>query len=199
MALPPPCTPSKELHSFSGEDFGERRAGRHAHAACVRERCWPLPHRPFKGEVLDAKVTTVNKLGFFAEVCARNSTRRRGGTISLTSIASRFHQVGPLNVFVSKHLIPKDMLFDPHSNPPSYVSQVSDEQPTRVTVASEVRPPVRFSCSRCATGELASRMIAWILASSAQVRLRLIGTRVDASEIFAIGSIKEDYLGVISR
>jgi len=98
--------------------------------------------RPFKGEVLDAKVTVVNKLGFFAEV-------------------------GPLNVFVSKHLIPSDMRFDQQSNPPSYVSQVSDEQPMRVTVASEVR-------------------------------LKLIGTRVDATEIFAIGSIKEDYLGVIN-
>jgi len=97
--------------------------------------------RPFKGEVLDAKVTVVNKLGFFAEV-------------------------GPLSVFVSKYLIPTDMRFDPQSNPPSYVSQVSDEQPMRVTVASEVR-------------------------------LKLIGMRIDASEIFAIGSIKEDYLGVL--
>ena len=30
-----------------------------------------------------------------------------------------------------------------------------------------------------------------------QVRLKLIGTRVDASEIFAVGTIKEDYLGVL--
>ena len=44
--------------------------------------------RPFKGEVFDAVVTVVNKLGFFA-------------------------QVGPLQVFVSKHLIPEDMAFDP--------------------------------------------------------------------------------------
>mmetsp|Transcript_6867 Transcript_6867/g.11513 ORF Transcript_6867/g.11513 Transcript_6867/m.11513 type:complete len:174 (-) Transcript_6867:6-527(-) len=96
--------------------------------------------RPFKGEVLDAKVTVVNKLGFFAEV-------------------------GPLQVFVSKHLIPADMRFEPQSNPPSYVSEVGDDQ-MRVTIGSKVR-------------------------------LRLIGTRVDANEIFAVGSIKEDYLGVI--
>ena len=32
---------------------------------------------------------------------------------------------------------------------------------------------------------------------ASEVRLKLIGTRVDATEIFAIGSIKEDYLGVI--
>jgi len=97
--------------------------------------------RPFKGEVLDAKVDKVNKLGFFAEV-------------------------GPLQVFVSKHLIPTDMKFDAQSNPASYVSQISDEQPMRITIGSEVR-------------------------------LKLIGTRTDATEIFAIGSIKEDYLGVI--
>jgi len=99
--------------------------------------------RPFKGEVLDAVVTTVNKMGFFAEV-------------------------GPLQVFVSKHLIPTDMEFDPQSNPASYVSQISDEQPMRVTKDSEVR-------------------------------LRLIGTRIDANEIFAIGTIKDDYLGLLNQ
>jgi len=31
-----------------------------------------------------------------------------------------------------------------------------------------------------------------------EVRLQIKGTRIDATEIFAIGSIREDYLGVIS-
>lgn len=31
-----------------------------------------------------------------------------------------------------------------------------------------------------------------------EVRLKIYGTRIDATEIVAIGSIKEDYLGVIS-
>jgi DNA-directed RNA polymerase II subunit RPB7 len=97
--------------------------------------------RPFKGEALDAIVKSVNKMGFFAEV-------------------------GPLDVFVSKHLIPADMSFDPQSNPAAYISQISEEQPLRITKGSEVR-------------------------------LRVIGTRMDAAEIFAIGSIKEDFLGVI--
>ena len=70
--------------------------------------------RPFKGEVFDAVVTQVNKLGFFA-------------------------QVGPLQVFVSKHLIPSDMKFDPQATPAAYVSEISDEQPQRVTKDSEVR------------------------------------------------------------
>lgn len=97
--------------------------------------------RPFKGEVFDAVVTTVNKLGFFA-------------------------QVGPLQVFVSKHCMPPDMKFDPQSTPASYVSEVSDEQPQRVAKDSEVR-------------------------------LRVMATRIDASEIFAIGTIKDEYLGLI--
>ena len=97
--------------------------------------------RPFKGEVFDAVVTQVNKLGFFA-------------------------QVGPLQVFISKHLIPADMQFDPQSTPASYVSSVSDQQPQRITKDSEVR-------------------------------LRIIATRVDAAEIFAIGTIKDEYLGLV--
>ncbi|OZJ01992.1 hypothetical protein BZG36_04692, partial [Bifiguratus adelaidae] len=92
--------------------------------------------KPYKGEVLDAIVTTVNKLGFFADV-------------------------GPLNVFISSHLIPSDFKFDPNGNPPSYQS---DDQ----TIQKDVH-----------------------------VRLKIVGTRVDATEIFAIGTIKEDYLGVI--
>ena len=52
------------------------------------------------------------------------------------------------------------------SNPASYVSQISDEQPMRVTKDSEVR-------------------------------LRIMGTRVDATEIFAIGTIKDEYLGLL--
>jgi len=98
--------------------------------------------KPFKGEVFDAVVTTVNKLGFFA-------------------------QVGPLQVFVSKHLIPADMQFDPQSTPAAYVSQAGGaHQPQRVTKDSEVR-------------------------------LRVIATRVNASEIFAIGTIRDEYLGVL--
>jgi len=97
--------------------------------------------RPFKGEVFDAIVTVVNKLGFFA-------------------------QVGPLQVFVSKHLIPEDMAFDSQSALPAYVSQVTDQQPQRVMKDSEVR-------------------------------LRVIATRVDKAEIFAIGTIKDEYLGLL--
>jgi len=36
-----------------------------------------------------------------------------------------------------------------------------------------------------------------IIEKGTKVRLKIVGTRVDATEIFAIGTIKEDHLGVI--
>ncbi|ANB12911.1 DNA-directed RNA polymerase II subunit RPB7 [Sugiyamaella lignohabitans] len=54
--------------------------------------------RPFKGEVVDGIVTNVNKMGVFADV-------------------------GPLSVFISSHLIPSDMTFNPSANPPAYTSE----------------------------------------------------------------------------
>lgn len=67
--------------------------------------------KPFRNEVLDASVINVNKMGFFAVV-------------------------GPLNVFVSNHLIPLDLQFDPNSNPPAFVSE---DQSTRIRKSSAVR------------------------------------------------------------
>lgn len=76
-----------------------------------------------------------------------------------------FAEVGPLNIFVSTHLIPSDFVFDVNVAAPCYVSEEGMGQ-------------------RIGKDDL--------------VRLRIIGTRVDATEIFAIGSIKEDFLGLIS-
>ncbi|CAG8603135.1 9299_t:CDS:10 [Paraglomus brasilianum] len=95
--------------------------------------------KPFRGEVVDGTVTQVIKMGFFADV-------------------------GPLQVFVSNHLIPSEYTFDPHANPPAYIGE---DQPTIE----------RGSC----------------------VRMKIVGTRFDATDIFAIGTIKDDFLGVIDR
>eukprot|EP00667_Euglena_gracilis_P022382 EG_transcript_24901 len=54
--------------------------------------------RPFRGEVVDAVVTQVNKLGIFAEF-------------------------GPVNAFVSRHQMSSDMDFDEQSIPQKYVSR----------------------------------------------------------------------------
>ncbi|KAJ3206405.1 DNA-directed RNA polymerase II subunit [Entophlyctis luteolus] len=95
--------------------------------------------KPFKGQVVEGVVTTVNRMGFFADV-------------------------GPLQVFVSAHLIPPYLRFDPNSNPPAYSGETQDMQLIKIE-----------------KGE--------------SLRIRILGTRVDATEIFAIGTIKEDYLG----
>jgi len=95
--------------------------------------------RPFKGEVLDAVVTQVNKVGLFTEI-------------------------GPLSCFISRHSIPADMAFDPNSNPPCY--KTADEET--------------------------------VIQQDDEIRLKIVGTRVDASDIFAIGTLMDDYLGLVS-
>ncbi|OEJ84123.1 DNA-directed RNA polymerase II subunit RPB7 [Hanseniaspora osmophila] len=92
--------------------------------------------KPFKGEVVDGIVSTCTDLGFEVDV-------------------------GPLNVFVSKYLMPEDLFFNSASNPPSYQSS---EQ---------------------------------IISKGSRIRLKIVGTKSGVNSIYAIGSIKEDYLGVI--
>lgn len=92
--------------------------------------------KPFKGEVMDAIVSNVTKMGVFADA-------------------------GPLSVFISKHSVPNDMNYNPNSNPPCYESE---EQ---------------------------------VIEKGCRIRLKIVGIRTDVNEIFAIGSIKEDYLGAM--
>ena len=95
--------------------------------------------RPFKGEVLDAVVTQVNKVGLFTEI-------------------------GPLSCFISRHSIPADMSFDSNSNPPCYKTSEDDV----------------------------------VIQEDDAIRVKIVGTRVDASDIFAIGTLMDDYLGLVS-
>lgn len=66
--------------------------------------------RPFKGETVDGIVKSVNKVGITVEV-------------------------GPLSVFISTHMIPGEMRFDPTSNPP----QFSDGQGDPITKDTVLR------------------------------------------------------------
>ncbi|KAI4117345.1 MAG: hypothetical protein LQ338_007566, partial [Usnochroma carphineum] len=93
--------------------------------------------RPFKGETVDAIVTSVNQMGVFADV-------------------------GPLPVFVSNHLIPSDIKWDPNATPPQYTDNKDQ-----------------------------------VIEKGTHLRLKLIGTRSDVGSMFAIGSVKEDFLGYI--
>ena len=85
--------------------------------------------KPFKNQVVDGIVTTVNKIGFWADI-------------------------GPLKVFVSSHLIPSYFKFDPNSNPPAYVGETQEINEESIRIQE-----------------------------NETVRLRIVGTRVDATEI----------------
>ncbi|TVY27728.1 DNA-directed RNA polymerase II subunit [Lachnellula hyalina] len=97
--------------------------------------------RPFKGETLahfaqvDAIVTSVNAVGFFADA-------------------------GPLPLFVSSHLIPTDIKFDPNATPPQFTNNEDS-----------------------------------VIEVGTHVRVKLIGTRAEVGGMYAIASIREDYLG----
>lgn len=93
--------------------------------------------KPFKNEVLDALVTEIHKMGFFC-------------------------QIGPLQIFVSVHQIPEELVFDSSGIP---VFQNKDQSLK--------------------------------IEKNSHVRLKIIGTRIDLKDIFAVGTIKEDYLGII--
>mmetsp|Transcript_63989 Transcript_63989/g.202472 ORF Transcript_63989/g.202472 Transcript_63989/m.202472 type:complete len:172 (+) Transcript_63989:154-669(+) len=115
---------------------GEIRDGSGYATFPVKYQC--IVFRPFKGEVLDCVVTQVNKMGFFAEA-------------------------GPLQLFVSQHLIPEDITFQAGSDP-GYVSS---------------NGLIRIQ-------------------KDSNMRVRIIGVRNDATEIHAVATIKEDYLGLIN-
>ncbi|KAI8536143.1 hypothetical protein RHMOL_Rhmol10G0233600 [Rhododendron molle] len=94
----------------------------------VKYQC--VVFRPFKGEILEAVVTMVNKMGFFAEA-------------------------GPVQIFVSNHLIPDDMEFQ-SGDMPNYTT--SDRSVRIVLMQVKIE-------------------------KESEVRLKIIGTRVDATEI----------------
>ncbi|KAI9740593.1 MAG: DNA-directed RNA polymerase II subunit [Cirrosporium novae-zelandiae] len=95
--------------------------------------------RPFKGETVDAIVTSVNRMGIFADV-------------------------GPLPIFVSSHLIPSEIKFDANATPAQYTD--NGEQ---------------------------------VIEKGTHLRVKIIGTRSDVGSMFAIGSIKEDFLGTLDQ
>eukprot|EP00899_Mesostigma_viride_P028968 jgi/Mesvir1/9256/Mv03122-RA.1 len=105
--------------------------------ATIHVKYAAIVYRPFKGEVMDAVVTDVTKMGFFCES-------------------------GPLRIFVSGQQIPQDMHF------------AATEEPCFVANDESVR-----------------------IQRDSEVRIKIVGLRMDATDIFVVGSIKDDYLGFI--
>ena len=95
--------------------------------------------RPFRNEVMDAIVSNVTELGFFAEV-------------------------GPLEVFVSRFNMPDD------------IAQNGYDAAGDMWVSDDKEVEIKAGCG---------------------VRLRIIGITVEA-ELKAVGSIKDDFLGLVS-
>ncbi|KAF2397520.1 DNA-directed RNA polymerase II 19 kDa polypeptide [Trichodelitschia bisporula] len=93
--------------------------------------------KPFKGEVMDGEVTSVSEAGFFVEI-------------------------GPLQAFVAKTMIPSEIKFDGHATPPQW----SDN------------------------GEQ-------VIEKGSQVRIKIKGVRNELGTMYAIATIKEDYLGTM--
>ncbi|EQC38206.1 hypothetical protein SDRG_04633 [Saprolegnia diclina VS20] len=121
------------------EDIGQGVIQDNSGFVCFDIAYRAILFRPFKNEVLDAVVTVVNPLGFFAEV-------------------------GPLQVFVSRHAMSTDLTEGYDHENSAWISQDREV---------EIRKGVG-------------------------VRLKIMGVSIDVTEINAIGTIKDNYLGVIS-
>lgn len=106
--------------------------------------------RPFKGEVLDAVVTQVNKVGMFAEIGPLSCFISHH--VSINRIHFYWQYVPSNYIFyinISFQSIPADMQFCPNFNPPCYKSKDEDV----------------------------------VIQADDEIRLKIVGTRVDASGI----------------
>ncbi|KAI1373612.1 RNA polymerase Rpb7-like domain-containing protein [Hypoxylon crocopeplum] len=79
--------------------------------------------KPFKGETVDAIVASVNAHGFFAEA-------------------------GPVEIFVSARLIPKEVKWEPNATPPQY----TNNEDTTIEVNTQVR--VKIVGTRADVGKI---------------------------------------------
>jgi DNA-directed RNA polymerase II subunit RPB7 len=121
-----------------------------------------LVFRPSRGEVLDAVVASVSKVGFFADA-------------------------GPMQVFVSNHLIPDEYEFSSGGGGGGGGAGASGGGGGAGAGGSGGGEPAFVAADE------GSRVT-----PGAEVRLRVVGTRMDANEIFCVATMKDDYLGVIN-
>ena len=82
------------------------------------------------------------------------------------------------------------MDFDPNSNPPCYKTKDEDIViQTGIIILYKLRS--FYAISRPKADD-------HIFVAEDEIRLKIVGTRVDANDIFAIGSLMDDYLGLVS-
>jgi len=126
------------VHIVKIEDVSAGRIEDSTGQATYKIKFTAIVFRPFRNEVMDAVVSASLNYGFFC-------------------------RAGPLNIFVSRHLMPEDVNhFDEERS-----AWISDDQQV------EIRP----GCG---------------------VRLRLMNIKFDQNTLSAFGTIRDDYLGVVS-
>ncbi|KAL2352344.1 putative DNA-directed RNA polymerase II, partial [Cryomyces antarcticus] len=94
--------------------------------------------RPFKGETVDGVVSSVLTNGVFVDV-------------------------GPLSVFVSRTMIPAEIVFDGNATPPQFTDNADQ-----------------------------------VIEKGTHIRVKIVGIRAEVGQMYAIATIKEDYLGPLT-
>ncbi|KAL1989017.1 hypothetical protein VTN96DRAFT_5780 [Rasamsonia emersonii] len=118
-------------------DIGEGRVIPGSGAAEYTIKYRAIIWKPFRGETVDAIVTSVKPTGIFT-------------------------LAGPLSVFIARKNIPSDIKWEPGANPPQYTDHADQ-----------------------------------VIEKGTSLRLKILGVKPDVSNINAIGTIKEDYLGTL--
>jgi len=142
--------------------------------------------KPFRNEVMDGVVSDVNKLGFFC-------------------------YVGPLQIFISRHQIsdPLRMKFDgevpcfivEQDSPEVDLQENEDEdeqllQDDDQPSSSKVQEMVNHKRKKKKGGDQVSSQM--IIKKDDEIRLKIMGTKVDGNALYSIGTIKEDFLGTMT-
>uniref|UniRef100_A0A0N4ZFI5 DNA-directed RNA polymerase II subunit RPB7 n=1 Tax=Parastrongyloides trichosuri TaxID=131310 RepID=A0A0N4ZFI5_PARTI len=134
-------------------------------------------------------------------------TGKYGFVIAVTTIDSIGHgMIQPGRGFVTYFVKYKAIVFRPFKN------QVMDAivtQINKVGIFCEIGPLSVFISQHCIPPDLKFDTLndipcfknddeTIIIKLDDEIRVKLIGTRVDASDIFAIGTLMDDYLGLVS-
>lgn len=106
-----------------------------------------------------------------------------------------FAEAGPLQIFVSNHLIPEEFEFDT-TNDPCYITADGEQ---KITPGGEVR--LRIVGTRVDANEIVRRSLfqMLLLMPGAAVTMSITHISVYIPHMqFAVATLKDDYLGVIA-
>jgi len=169
-----------------------------------------LVFRPFKGEVLDCVITSVNKARFpdpalVATSCPAQPGQPQAAWLLLTPLARRWassQRRGRCRCLCQTTCVPAPSLKTPrgpHSSAFAAHSGGLDLQRRgRAVLRVRGRDGASPGCPALAGAHYFRVGPQVRIQKDSEVRLRIVGTRNDANEIFCVGTIKDDFLGLIS-